>query len=194
MNKLDFSNKNILEKVFGDNVDIDEKIASLKQDVDNNLNLKASSGLGLLYHYGIGVDKDYKEAIKWFNKANSFFQNSSDIEYELGLIYLEGGFGIEQDYKISEDFLKKASDNGNINALYQLGCLYRDKQNYGKARKYFEKATENKHLEAQYELGLLYYFGLGVDLNKEKAEYLFYKSGKKGNISSKIFLDLIDND
>ena len=189
MDKLDFSNKNILEKVFGDNLNIDEKIASLKQDVDNDSNLKASIGLGLLYHYGIGVDKDYKEAKKWFEKANIFFQNSSDIEYELGLIYLE-----EQDYKNAKSSFERASNNGNIDAFYQLGCLYRDKQNYEKARKYFEKATENKHLEAQYELGLLYYFGLGVDLNKEKAEYLFYKSAKKGNISSKIFLDLIDDD
>ena len=186
MNELDFSNKTIFEKIFGDNINVDEKIASLKQDANNDSNVKASTGLGLLYHYGIGVDKDYKEAIKWLEKANSFFQNSSDIEYELGLIYLEGGNGIEQDYGKAKDFFEKASKHGKIDAFYQLGCIYRDNKQYEKAMKYFEEATDKKHLE--------YYYGLGVQQNKEKARYLFYKSSKQGNFSSKIFLELIEND
>ena len=194
MNEVNFSNKTIFEKIFGDNVNVDEKIASLKQDVDNDSNVKASTGLGLLYHYGIGVDKDYKEAIKWLEKANSFFQNSSDIEYELGLIYIEGGNGIEQDYEKAKDFFEKASKQGKIDAFYQLGCIYRENKQYEKAVKYFEEATGKKHLESQYELGLLYYYGLGVQQNKEKARYLFYKSSKQGNFSSKIFLELIEND
>ena len=199
MNELDFSNKAILEKIFGDNVNIDEKITSLKQDVGNNLNVKASTGLGLLYYYGIGVDKDYKESKKWFDQANYSFPNNSIVEYQLGLIYLEGGNGIEQDYKKAIDFFEQASKHGKIDALYQLGCIYRDNKQYEEAVKYFEEATDKKHLESQYELGLLYYYGLGVQQDKykeykEKARYLFYKSSKQGNFSSKIFLELIEND
>ncbi len=187
--------ENVLEWIFGD-LDIEDKIDSLKKEVEDDKNINKCFGLGLLYFYGIGLDKDYKESLEYFNKVYSNLKDST-IQYLIGLLYLEGGYGIEQDITKAITFFSESSDNGNVEALYKLGCIYKDgigvDKNYEEATKYFEKATAKGHLKSHYELGLLYYFGLGVPLNKEKAKLLFYDSNEQGDISSKIILKCLFN-
>lgn len=189
-----------LKAIFGDKDkdEIEKEINKLK----NKQKIKEPNlyiFLGRLYCGISGVEKDYKEAVKWFSKAidldsKSFNSGIAFSFYQLGLIYLEGGFGIKQDYQKAKDFFQKASNNGNINAFYQLGCLYRDgngvEQDYQKAIDFFQKAVEQHHPESQYELGLLYYCGLGKEINREKAITLFHESAEHGNIQAKIILEL----
>jgi len=57
--------------------------------------------LGLCYDYGIGVDKDEIEAVKWYRKAAE--QGYSNAQYNLSVKLLSKGHCIAQ---------------------YKLGCCY----------------------------------------------------------------------
>ena len=202
-----------LELIFGNKTkrEIEEIIKDLKQKAETSdritINIQFSLFLGKLYQYGFGVKKDYKESIKWYKKAlklmsrkNKDSDLTKNIEYVIGIIYLEDDYGLELNSQEALKFLNKAKEHGSIEALYKLGCLYRDgdiegfEKNYQKAIDFFEEAHKKDHAEAMYELGLFYYSGVGVDLDEKKAIELFKKSKAKGNIRAEIILDLISSE
>lgn len=71
--------------------------------------------------------------------------------------------------------LLAAANNGDVDALYRLGVLYRRgeivPQNYTKARKFFGEAADKGSLWAMRSLATLYYDGQGGarDINKARA-------------------------
>ncbi|MBC8001374.1 MAG: sel1 repeat family protein, partial [Opitutaceae bacterium] len=56
---------------------------------------KAQSNLGVCYAKGEGVEKDYREAVKWFRKAAD--QNFALAQFNLATCY-ETGQGVGKDY------------------------------------------------------------------------------------------------
>lgn len=198
-----------LELIFGNKTkrEIEDIIKDLKkkaETLDKNkslIKIQFSLFLGKLYYHGFGVEKDYKEAVKWYKKAlKEVFLPDNEIEYLIGIMYLEDNFGLKLNSQESMKFLNKAKEHGSIKALYKLGCLYRDgdiegfEKNYQKAIDFFEEAHKKEHPESMYELGLFYYSGLGVALDEKKAIELFKKSKAKGNIRAEIILDLISSE
>ena len=66
--------------------------------------------LGFLYSMGWGTEIDYKEALKWYEKASA--QGNVDAKYEAGYIYytnLGGNFNLQKGRK----YLQEASAAGN---------------------------------------------------------------------------------
>ena len=181
-----------LKPIFGMKIkkDIEKKFNELRNEAINSKDSELLAFFGYLYSYA----EDYQEAVKWFNESNKRFP-SDNLEYQLGFIYLKGGFGIEQDYQKALEFFNKSIKNSNQDALYQLGCMYRDgkgvDKNYTKAIELFEKASDRGHSESKYELGLLYYCGLGIEKNDKLAKMYFQDSSSQGNINAKIVLSLI---
>ena len=53
-----------------------------------NGNIKAQSYLGTMYLVGLGVDKNYKEAIKWL--LNAAEKGDIPAQYTLGSMYKNG--------------------------------------------------------------------------------------------------------
>lgn len=78
--------------------------------------------IGRLYFYGQGVDKNYKTANKYFKELCSWSSNENDSQprYYLGLIYENGGYGIEKNIKESIKWYKIASELGNKDAKKKL--------------------------------------------------------------------------
>ena len=56
---------------------------------------EAQCNLGVMYDKGHGVAQDWKEAVKWYQKAAE--QGSAESQYALGVMY-EKGFGGIEDY------------------------------------------------------------------------------------------------
>ena len=77
--------------------------------------------LGQLYMGGLGVKKDYKKAIKWFEKAAK--QGDSDAMYEIGRCYYYGGNGIKKDIKKAKEWVAKSAALGNETAIDNLPKL-----------------------------------------------------------------------
>ena len=128
--------------------------------------------LGYMYAEGRGVEKNDKEAAKWFRKAAE--QGDAVSQYELGRLYAKGK-GVDQDYekamkwirkaaetdkgllddvqvklgKISveaEKRIREAAEKGDLKAQVKLGNICRRYGDYSEAIKWFSKA--NEQLEA----------------------------------------------
>jgi TPR repeat protein/transglutaminase-like putative cysteine protease len=80
------------------------------------------SWLGTMYRDGRGVERNYKEAEKWLSRAAE--QGSSWAQAEIGLLYTHGGDGLPQDYGKAIEYFRKSADEGNADALYDLGWVY----------------------------------------------------------------------
>lgn len=77
--------------------------------------------LAIIYEYGIGVGKNEKEAVFWYDKAAS--QGSSAAQYNLAVLY-ENGRGTEIDFAKANEWYRKATVQGDALAIGNLGMLY----------------------------------------------------------------------
>ncbi len=76
---------------------------------------------GLLFYKGIGVDKDFRKAARWFKQAAR--KGHARAQYNLGIMsYL--GQGVPQDYAQAAVWFKKAGEQDHAAAQYNLGFLY----------------------------------------------------------------------
>ena len=77
--------------------------------------------VGVMYEQGIGIAKNDKEAVFWYEKAAA--QGSSAAQYNLGVLY-ENGRGTAVDFAKANDQYRKASVQGDALAVGNLGMLY----------------------------------------------------------------------
>lgn len=82
------------------------------------------------------------------------------------------------------------ANNGNIQAMYDLGRLYErgrgTNKNLTQAIKWFQQAASNGNSAAQARLGILYFEGRGVKQNYRKA-YTYLSAAAKENSPSALF-------
>jgi len=173
----------------------------------------AQYDLGLSYNEGHGVPQDYAQAALWYRKAAE--QGDTDAQYNLGVWYEEGEYrGVDQDtqaafwrrkirawraYINSVDFhfsehwrfskaafwYRKAAEQGDAEAQYNLGRLYYDgrgvAQDYDQAALWFRAAAEQGDSDAQDELGNLYLSGEGVAQDYAQASLWYRKAAEQGD-------------
>lgn len=77
--------------------------------------------VALMYELGIGIDKNEKEAVNWYDKSAS--QGNSAAQFNLGVLY-ENGRGTQIDYSKANEWYRKASVQGDALAIGNLGMLY----------------------------------------------------------------------
>ena len=71
--------------------------------------------LGRLYNFGYGTERNFSEALKWFQKAAT--ADNSYAQYSLGSLYYYGK-GTEHNYKKAFGWFKKSADNDTVYACY----------------------------------------------------------------------------
>ena len=84
--------------------------------------VSAQYNLGLMYHSGEGVPKDYKTAHKWFSHAAAE-QGDAVAQYNLGQMY-RNGQGVPRDYSTAFKWYSLAAEQGYVLAQGNLGALY----------------------------------------------------------------------
>ncbi|MGB5202582.1 MAG: tetratricopeptide repeat protein [Eudoraea sp.] len=77
--------------------------------------------VALMYEQGIGIAKNEKEAVVWYDKSAS--QGNSAAQFNLGVLY-ENGRGTAIDFAKANEFYRKASVQGDPLAIGNLGMLY----------------------------------------------------------------------
>jgi uncharacterized protein len=77
--------------------------------------------VALMYERGIGIAKDEKEAVVWYEKAA--VQGSAAAQYNLGVLY-ESGRGTNVDFARANELYRKASVQDDALAIGNLGMLY----------------------------------------------------------------------
>ena len=82
-----------------------------------------------------------------------------------------------QDYAAAVSWYRKAADQGNADAQYNLGVMYDQgqgvPQDYAAAVSWFRKAADQGYAHAQFNLGLMYDEGQGVPQDYAQAHMWF---------------------
>ena len=75
--------------------------------------VEAQVGLGLLYYHGLGVDKDYAEAMRWYRLAAE--QGHHNAQVQLGVMYYYGVhyYGLPSDYVRAYMWLSLTASRGH---------------------------------------------------------------------------------
>jgi TPR repeat protein len=126
--------------------------------------------LAVMYANGQGIEKDAKEAIKWYRLAAE--QGYSLAQFNLAIMYAKGQ-GIEKDYNEAVIWYRLAAKQGYNPAQHNLAIMYENGQGVEKdikeAIKWYQLAAEQGFAPAQYALGILYAHGRGLEKNDKKA-------------------------
>lgn len=77
--------------------------------------------LALMFEQGMGVPKNEKEAVFWYQKSAEL--GNSNAQYNLGVLY-ENGRGTAIDFAKANQWYRKASVQGDPLAIGNLGMLY----------------------------------------------------------------------
>ncbi len=164
-------------------------------------NMYAQGLLGFMHTYGLFVDKNIQEAMRYYHQAIK--HDFVDAYHQLGMMYLQQT--PYQDKNKAHTYIKKALDAhylptwfakglealklrqhdeaihylmhashlGHIQATFSLATIYESKREHQKAFEYFLKAANQHHVKAIYMTGLAYLNGRGVEKDEQKAyEYI----------------------
>jgi len=82
---------------------------------------KEQFNLAGLYQFGIGVLRNKKKAVHWYNEAAN--QSYSPAQYALGMMYANGD-GIEKNEQLALEYFTRAAEKGLIQAQTNLGVMY----------------------------------------------------------------------
>lgn len=163
---------------------IDEQLVQCKEPEDSFSMFKAAAVaghteamhiLGYKYFYGIGVQENIKEAVKWWKKAVE--AGNVPALFDMGLVY-EFGYG----EKVNA---QKAADKGNVKAKMQLAEMYGKGELVAKdIKKAFDltaEAAEAGDASAAFALASMYLDGVGCYPDAQKAYALYAEAAERGH-------------
>ncbi|MDD5260998.1 MAG: tetratricopeptide repeat protein [Methylacidiphilales bacterium] len=169
---------------------LDEAFLNFKKaaEMDPN-NADYASAVGACYADGTGTAKDPVQMVVWTTKAASLGKSSA--QYFLSRIY-RGGWGIPSNLPLANEWLQKAADKGDSDALSHMASFYIEgingfPQDYAKAYEWAKKGVGSRH--CIYLLGLLTWNGWGVTKNEAEARRLWQSAADLGDNAAKNALE-----
>lgn len=116
------------------------------------------------------------QSLKWYVRS----LEAKDYAYQrkIGLAYRAAVY-IKLVKEESFKQLVKDAKNGDIKAIFNLGCYYYNKLNFEDAFSNFLKAAKEGHKVAKYNLATMYSDGLGIKVNHKKAEEWYKEAAKQ---------------
>jgi uncharacterized protein len=113
--------------------------------------------LGVMLREGIGVERNYQEAMNWSQRAAE--QGYADAQSDIGAMYATG-LGVKQDYEEAVKWYRRAADQGFARAQSNLGSMYFGgmgvRRDYREAAHWFQKAADQNLPDAQSNLGVIH--------------------------------------
>lgn len=124
------------------------------------------SASGYCYANGEGTEDgspNWAIAVDWYTRSAS--QGCGESTWHIGVIYCEGGHGIEQNFEQAVMWFRKGVDQGDPHAMYELGKRYLAGEgvdaNSEAARGWFEMAAARGVIDAKLRLGAMLVGGIG---------------------------------
>jgi TPR repeat protein len=138
---------------------------------------------GVCLFQGYNVNKNQKEAVKWFRKAAE--QSFAPSQERLGMCLLRG-IGIAENKTEGFELIRKAAEQDFAPAQFSLGYCYSAgdgiKEDEKESLKWYLKSAENGDASAQKYVGTVYLLGLaGTEKKLDEALIWFKKSAAQGD-------------
>jgi uncharacterized protein len=115
---------------------------------------RAQTQLAMLYHHGLGVTEDDRQAAQWYERAAR--QGHAPAQFQLANLYAYGhaqpADGSDA-MRLAAQWYFEAARQGHADAQYALGILFLAgsgvTQNAAEARKWFARAAKQGHADAR---------------------------------------------
>ena len=145
----------------------------------------ATSGyyLARMLELGLGVEPDAIAAVRLYRQA----AQGGEVKAlnRVALMYYRGESGVAQDYPEAARLFDLAAEQGDRNALFNLGKLYLAgegvEQDPARAMSYFKQAADQDHILALNTLGALYRAGAKNAEDRAQSNRYFERSAAFGN-------------
>tara|TARA_Y100000296_G_scaffold87152_1_gene130108 strand:+ start:438 stop:2093 length:1656 start_codon:yes stop_codon:yes gene_type:complete len=134
----------------------------------------------------LSTAQDIDQAIFWFKHAAQ--AGHVEAMYQYGFYRSRNRIDVVDPLYAQQEgerFLFRAGEEGNADALYEVGNLYYDGSNLHdkdlvQAREYYERAAELNHPGALGQLGYMYSYGVGCEANLSTAAHFILRSAEAG--------------
>lgn len=171
-------------------------LACIARGQDSELLDKAKKGdaasqfaVAMQYRDGKGVEKDYKEALRWSRLAAD--QGYAAALDNLGFHYFQG-WGVPQDFDIALGYFKAAGARGSAWGLYNMGrCCFGGQgtpQNYADAMTWWKKAAEKGHGHSAMHVAMMHASGDGIERDEAEAIRWCKKAIELGSSDGNVLL------
>ena len=131
------------------------------QSSDSKFKGRALNNIGSCYESGKGTRKDGDKAVEHYRKSAE--EGCAMGQYNLAICYLNGTCGISKNEDIAFKYMKEASDQGYLGAIYASALMYYNGQgtkiDVEKSNELFALAADNGYGPAQLLFGVFYYNG-----------------------------------
>jgi len=140
--------------------------------------------------YGISIEKNYPEAMKWFRLSAEKFD--SDAQYYIGRMYYNG-CGVDLNYEEALKWYTLSAEQNNSKGINGVASMYYDgfggyKQDYVQSMNLYIKSSALNNPRALCCVGFFYHQGLGLDQNFDEAMKWYLLSAEK-----KVFTRLLSH-
>jgi len=146
-------------------------------------------GLGVAHESGLGVPKDYAQAMRLYLKATEL----PEAQLDIGLLYARGR-GVRQDDAQAASWYTKAANAGSVDADLALGSMYRmgsgAKQDDTQAMRWYRKAADLDNALGQYNVGLVYESSQSLQDYKQSAHW-YQKAAEQGVAEAQLNLGML---
>ena len=124
----------------------------------------------------------YEEGFRLSRTAD---RDNATIQFYIGVCYDFGYGGAEQDDRMAAEWYRKAAEQGEMTAQFNLGLSYAKGQgvikNEAEAVKWYRMAAEQGYASAQFNLALCYRDGRGVVKDDAEAVKWYRKAAEQGD-------------
>jgi len=159
---------------------VEKAIAYLTTAADQS-NAEAMWKIGEIYENGWGAKKDILVALDWYRKSKQSGIDKSRMRF---MKLNKGKAVFKSNAEMIEKLIRNAEKN-NTEAKFKLGNIYDEgkltERNIDKAYLWYEKAAKNNHSYSMLMLGYFLCRGLGVEIDKVKANDWLNKSGRNAH-------------
>lgn len=145
-------------------------------------------------------EEDFRKAAAQFEKGDyeevfPFYEGlakNGNVEAQtlVGWLY-QNGFGIAKNEEEASNWFKRASNNGSVEAEFNLGKMAAGKRNYNEAFQYYLSSANRGYAPALFRLGWIYENGRALPVDIERAIFYYKKSADGGNVFGKKGLALL---
>ena len=160
-------------------------------------NAKAQYDLSLLYKRGRWIRErdlvcvprgDFEEV------SDVYGSEHATTPYDLNVSYIQTRV-VRKTNPETLKWLRRAADNGNIDAEFNLGVQYAKgygvEKNSDEAIKWLRRAADHGHSNAQSNLGAMYATGIGVEKDYDEAYKWFHRAAVHGNSNAQYNLGVM---
>lgn len=172
----------LISLTSSDNKSVDKYIEALLYKAENN-NVDAIKRIANLYYDGVGVERNFEVALKWYAKASNL--GDSWAKLRMGDMYRDGK-GTEIDIKKAITIYSEVAEQGNTVALSNLIAISVSRSTldislFDYAFEMLKNVAYSGSLDAIKRVGNLYYDGVGVPRDYSQAFYWYEKASLLGD-------------